>query len=215
MACRSDIQSFLNKSLSYTCAANGRTYTYTVAQYARWVSYQTWINGGRPGAVQVDVVLAQWGIETGWGTSTGFANKNLAGMTYTCDTAISRCGTWYGSSGQGFATFCNWRDSVKAYYQLLSNGYQHVAYAGYNGEAGQTGYKAAAIALGQGYRSAYQYQTDYCTSLRSVNSSNPRLWDTGRYNDGGGPGSKLYNVIAANSCLQIGFQTTDLGVYMC
>lgn len=197
MACATEYQNFLDKRVSFFCSLTNQVYTYTILQYAQWVSYQS-AGDGITGHLPVSLIVTQWGIETDWGRSACFTDGfNLAGMLFTCDTNITRCG----DCGR-FAKFCNIRDSVRAYSQLIRIGYQHVGYAWLNGEGSNTGVKAASIALGQGYRTSWSYTTNYCLSnSQTVSSSNPRLWDQAGYNNGNGPGSSIYSRIAANTCL--------------
>lgn len=218
MACRSDIQNFLNMNLSYACYVNGyyESRSASVINLARWVSYQTYIDA-YSGAVPASVIAAQWGNETGWGTTNLFTTgKNFAAMTFTCDNAIPRCGTIF-VNGQGFAQFCNYSDGVRAYSQFLRIGYQHVAYAASYGEGSTpAGYRAACIALGQGYRTGWSFTTNYCAANQTYSSSNPRLWDIARYTTTNQPGSILYNTIAGYDCLyNLGVQTTNPGVNLC
>lgn len=221
MACASNIQSFLNLQLSYPCYVNGywQNYSASILDLARWVSYQSYIDS-YSGSIPVSVIVAQWGNETGWGTSGLFKDgKNLAGMKFTCDSAITRCGDYYVNNVK-FAVFCNYRDAVRAYSQLLRIGYQHVASAASNGEGSTpAGYKAACIALGQGFRSGFSFSTNYCTSGTTAvtfSSSNPRKWDAAGYTTINQPGSILYNTIAQNDCLyNLGVQTTDPRIQFC
>ena len=199
--CSSTIQNFLNQTFS--CNGN----TYTTVQLAEWVSYQSY-SSPYYGDVPISLIIAQWGIESGWG-GADMSVYNNPGNQY-CTQGGSQCG----QEPNGIPAFCCIVDGVKAYSALLINGYPHVAHAYADGGFGQPGMQSAAVALGQGYEGSQSLSDGYCGGPSTISQSSSRIWATSQYNDGNGPGSALYDTINANDCLSnLNYvQTTNPGL---
>jgi hypothetical protein len=165
--------------------------TYSVAQLAEWVSYQSF-RSKEYGDVPVNLVLTQWGIETSWGGTDWYPYYNPGQQGSTCGYG-SQCGT----EPIGYPIYCSIGQGVQSYADLLVNGYPHVATAYAYG-----GVSWAASALGKGYFTEEAVTSTFCGWSGPINSSHPRIWAGGEYNDGGGAGSSITDTINANSCLQ-------------
>lgn len=163
---------------------------YSVSQLAAWVSYQTW-RSANAGEVPISLIMAQWGIETGWGGSDWSPYNNPAQQASTCGWG-SQCG----SEPIGYPIFCSIGEGVQSYGALLTQGYPHVAFAYAEG-----GVSYAASALGKGYYTGITLNSTWCGWPGPISSSSPRIWAASEYNDGGGPGSAITDTINANSCL--------------
>lgn len=92
---------------------------------------------------------------------------------------------------------------MKSYAGLLIKGYPHVAQAyGLCGQPGFGDLAGATRALGIGYYAFQPVSDGFCGSYPTISSSNPRLWDAGRYDNGNGPGRAILDTINANpDCL--------------
>ncbi|GAB6992318.1 glucosaminidase domain-containing protein [Paenibacillus pini] len=208
MACASNINTFVNYSVSYytgTLPPN----TYTVTDLAKWVSYQSYLSPYY-GAIPVSLILGQWGFEMGWSGSELTARYNPGNQD-------SACG-YSGSYISGVTTpgkrlqFSNIKEGVTAYANLLIAGYKCVATAYSTGGIGTgTGLSRACDALSKGYDSAQAESSSYCSSSSYAenSSSTKRIWATAGY-------SGLYSTISStnNTCLN-GFnyiQSTNPGL---
>jgi hypothetical protein len=118
------------------------------------------------------------------------SSNNPANQIGECDypNPCPACGS--------FAGFCSIDQGVKAYTGLLIKGYPHVAEAW--ALCGQPGYgdlAGAATALGQGFYNFRPVADGFCGGPATISASTPRIWDAGRYDDGGGPGSAIIDTI--------------------
>lgn len=151
--------------------------------------------------IPASLILAQWGIESGWGEGDICNCHNPANQGSSCGVG-STCSV----SGYKELCFCSLLDGVTSYANLMDNGYPFVSctywYYANQGNYNE-GVKQAAIALGQGYSNVASCNTyiDYCGWSGTPSPSRPRTWAQLLYDDGNGPGSALYNTIQANSCL--------------
>lgn len=118
---------------SSSAPANVKTFVSQMGGYAQQAEAATGINAS--------VILAQWGNETGWGSSSAWLNNfNPAGIGITSDAVA---GASYGSPAGG----------VKAYIDFVNNNprYQMVKNAGVNNP------NAQAVAFGESGWAAGQY----------------------------------------------------------
>ena len=205
MACATNINNFVNGSV--TCNVNGTNRTYSILNLAKWVSYQSdwYIAAGIP----VALILAHWGFEMGW-SLTEFTNRwnpanqyGLCGYSGSIDTSKP--------SGKG-TSFTNVVEGVTAYGHLLIAGYKHIAWCYSDGSGGNTGLQKAINGLNNGYDTGYSYgSTSYCSSKTYLlnSSSEKRLWAEAGY-------TGMYNTITSstNTCLndKVYRQTTDPGL---
>lgn len=205
--CAPSIQNFLNSSWTYPVA--GGSAAATTLNFAKWVSYQSFLSP-YCGVVPVSLIVTQWGIETGWGSTFGVYN-NPGNQGDWCGYS-SACGR----QPNGLAAFCDLNDGVKSFAGLLIKGYPHVAEAWSRcGQPGCCVIAEAARALGIGYYDFRAVADGFCGPYTTISSGSPRIWDAGLYDDGNGPGSSIYDTINANpDCLgNLNFvQTTDPGV---
>lgn len=188
--CTPSISSFLGYTYSYF-DQNGVIHNVTTVDLAKWVSYQSYISPN-VGALPVSLVVVQWGLEWGWSGSSIAQYRNMANQGGSCGFAV--CGSY---GGGVFPTFCTVPEAVRAYGSLIINGYPHVQYPWYLSGGGSSGMQQCAINLGQGYQSGVSLSGgDYCGGpCPAISSSCPRIWDAGHYDDGGGPGSQVYDTI--------------------
>lgn len=205
MACVSNIQSFVNGSITY----NGTRYD--LLALAKWVSYQSWRKSGGLNGMPVAMIIAQWGFEHEWTASSIQSSYNFAYQDGTCGYK----GTYdsNNSTPGKRLKFDNMKDGIYAYAKLIIEGYLHVRYAYSDAGGGAAGINAGVAALSSGYYTGYTGPaTSYC-STRSYalnSSSQKRLWaDAGYY--------RMDTTItgSSNTCLNslMYIQKTDPNVY--
>ena len=171
-----------------------------VSEYEDWAKYAACRMGSHP--FPLSLILAQWGDESGYGGSDICTCNNPGNQGASCGIGNTNCSV----SGCPEVAYCSLKDGVDSYANLMAQGYPFVActyeYYANSGNCAE-GVKQAAIALGQGYSPVTSCNTyiDYCGYSGTPSASTPRIWASGEYNDGNGPGSALYDTIQANSCL--------------
>ncbi|MHA7578993.1 hypothetical protein ACX12E_01235 [Paenibacillus vandeheii] len=206
MACVTNINNFVTGSVTY----NGTRYD--LLPLAQWVSYQSWRKSGGLNGLPVSLILAQWGFEHSWSTSSVQNSYNFAYQDGTCGATSGVYDPNNSTPGKRLK-FTNMLDGVRSYARLIIEGYIHVRYA-YSGNGGNSlGASEAAKALSAGYWTGYKGDaTTYCTSSSyAVNSvSTRRLWATAGYS---GMDTTITN--SNNTCLNTlhYIQKTDPNVY--
>lgn len=96
--CSPSIQSFVNSWWTYPIP--GGTGTANTVSLAQWVSYQSALSP-YCGSVPVSLIVAQWGIETGWGGTFGTYNNpgnQGDGCGYPISAGGSRTVSWSSSA---------------------------------------------------------------------------------------------------------------------
>ncbi|MFC5470164.1 hypothetical protein ACFPPD_15765 [Cohnella suwonensis] len=197
MACASNINSFVNYTVSYytgTLPPN----TYTVLDLAKWVSYQSHLSP-YTGSIPVSLILGQWGFEMGWNGSELSARYNPGNQDSVCGYSGTK-DTSNPTPGKR-VSFSNIVQGVSAYAHLLIAGWKCVATAyAAGGTSTAAGLSRACDAIANGYDSAQNDPSTYCTSGSYAENSvaTKRIWATAGY-----PG--LYSTISSsnNTCLNV------------
>ncbi|MBU5445584.1 hypothetical protein [Paenibacillus sp. MSJ-34] len=185
-ACLDTHTKFINGEVTYG------GYTYTIANLAKWVAYQTY-KSSKYGILPPAFILVHWGIELGWSVSSFQSRWNPGNQTALC--------SGFSGSSDGTPTgtkFDGPNNGVRSYAKLLIEGYPHIQFAYSHGGFDDDGLNAASTALYNGYYSSYTGgDTSYCSSktYTLTNEKGKRPWTT----TGGYEG--FYNTIKNRDCI--------------
>jgi hypothetical protein len=122
--------------------------------------------------IQPSVLLAQWGVESGWGVSNGYTHHNIANIKAQGNDVLAH-GTFDDSTGT-YYNYDNWSDGFKAYGLWLNS--QPL----YNSLHGLKTYQESCLVLGTGV-----HGQEFATSQYRLNGT-------------GAPGSLLVEIIVHN-----------------
>lgn len=185
-ACTTNHTNFVNGAVKYG------NYSYTIADLAKWVAYQTY-KSPKSGILPPAFILVHWGIELGWSVSSFQSRWNPGNQRALCSGFSGTSdGTPNGTSFDGP------NNGVRSYAKLLIEGYPHIQYAYSDGGFDDDGLNAASTALYNGYYSMYNGDpTSYCSSQSYTlkDSKGSRPWTT----TGGYEG--FYNTIVNRDCI--------------
>lgn len=198
MPCASNINNFVNGTITYTDSFD---HHFAVLDLAKWVSYQSY-RSPYYGAIPISLILGQWGFECS--NSNGSWRLDEFQARYNPGNQDATCG-YSGSYIPGSTTpgkrlkFSNLIEGVTAYAHLLIAGYKCVAEAYSRGGIGtNAGLERAVNALSKGYDKDTSASSTYCASgsYAENSESTKRIWATAGY-------SGLYGTLTSsnNTCL--------------